>query len=504
MSMTIKKSMSFSLILLCVFGILTQSMSFGASSQYNFFAKTNGTEFSVNNEKFYFMGTNINNLALLPKDGSRTTNDIRSEVQSMASQGLKVIRFWSCIGETFKSDDLGTIRESNTSRNEPMINDDGTFNERALKTLDFTMSELSKNNLKAIFTFVNFEFWQNPMDFFVQKYLGGGPGEKPKELFFTDSRCKEAYKNFVKLIINRKNTVTGILYKDDPTIFAWELCNEPHTSDEYEATLGVAPGTIVFNWLNEMSTFVKSLDKNHMVTTGEEGYRTNGPKVQISNWLNDGLKGVDFERNVKHLPNIDFNTLHVYPDNWAIPYAQRKWVFENYINDRMKIAKSANKPLIIEESGYRLSYGNRDTLLNEIYAYANSVGIAGTMIWSYREKFPDFQMYDFYPSAPGTSAVLRQAQFMNELSKSSRTLSMDSSSLEIPQYATVAQKFLGFSPMKETPQSETSLPNDTADNASTTDNADTKDTSSSSTTKGVYLTSTLAAALLALKKKVGK
>jgi endo-1,4-beta-mannosidase len=36
-----------------------------------------------------------------------------------------------------------------------------------------------------------------------------------------------AYKNYVRSIVTRRNSVTGRIYKDDPTIMAWDLANEP-------------------------------------------------------------------------------------------------------------------------------------------------------------------------------------------------------------------------------------------------------------------------------------
>ena len=35
------------------------------------------------------------------------------------------------------------------------------------------------------------------------------------------------YKGYLKKVATRINTFTGVAYKNDPTIFAWDLLNEP-------------------------------------------------------------------------------------------------------------------------------------------------------------------------------------------------------------------------------------------------------------------------------------
>ncbi len=61
----------------------------------------------------------------------------------------------------------------------------------------------------------------------LSQLVGSG---NDKELFYTDSRCKQAYKNYVSMLLNRVNTYTGVQYKNDPTMFSFELMVSFHTS----------------------------------------------------------------------------------------------------------------------------------------------------------------------------------------------------------------------------------------------------------------------------------
>ena len=77
----------------------------------------------------------------------------------------------------------------------------------------------------------------------------------------------QAYKSYVKMIVTRTNTKTNIKYSEDPTIFALELANEPHTTDDYEIKRGIAPGTIIKAWIKDMVAFIRTLDTSHMVSS---------------------------------------------------------------------------------------------------------------------------------------------------------------------------------------------------------------------------------------------
>ena len=59
------------------------------------------------------------------------------------------------------------------------------------------------------------------------------------------------------------NTITGVSYRDDPTIFAWELINEPRVPQDWS-------GDVLQSWIEDVSAHIKSIDPLHLVTTGVE------------------------------------------------------------------------------------------------------------------------------------------------------------------------------------------------------------------------------------------
>uniref|UniRef100_A0A0A9GJ14 mannan endo-1,4-beta-mannosidase n=1 Tax=Arundo donax TaxID=35708 RepID=A0A0A9GJ14_ARUDO len=111
-------------------------------------------------------------------------------------------------------------------------------------------------------------------------------------------------------MLTRVNTYTNVMYKDDPTIFAWELMNEPRcTSDP--------TGNRLQAWIQEMAFHVKSIDPDHLLEVGTEGfYGPSSPaRMQANPNSFAGKVGTDFIHNHRVL-GIDFASVHVYPVAW--------------------------------------------------------------------------------------------------------------------------------------------------------------------------------------------
>jgi mannan endo-1,4-beta-mannosidase len=119
------------------------------------------------------------------------------------------------------------------------------------------------------------------------------------------------YKDHVSTLLNRVNTVNGRVYKNDPTILSWELINEPRCSGCED---------LLQSWVSEMAAFVKSIDQNHLLTIGEEGFYPLWMIPQAgsnpSGWESWAAhEGQNFLYDHSD-PNIDYTAIHLWIQNW--------------------------------------------------------------------------------------------------------------------------------------------------------------------------------------------
>jgi mannan endo-1,4-beta-mannosidase len=101
--------------------------------------------------------------------------------------------------------------------------------------------------------------------------------------------------------------------------------------------------------VDEMSAYLKSVDANHLVAVGDEGYFRRS--LAGGHALYNGSFGVDCER-LLGVSTVDFGTCHLYPDfaagEDAVQFGAR-WIRED-----IEAGKRANKPMLIEEYGWKV------------------------------------------------------------------------------------------------------------------------------------------------------
>jgi mannan endo-1,4-beta-mannosidase len=205
--------------------------------------------------------------------------------------------------------------------------------------LDYVMAKAAEYDVKMVLVLTNNWKEFGGMNQYLKWF-----GLSYHHEFYTDARAKQAYKDYAANLINRVNTITKVTYKDDPAIFAWELANEPRCRNfgPYDRLQDCKADTIT-GWVKEMSAHIKSLDPNHMVAVGDEGF-FNRPGQSREQY--NGKDGVDHEAYLA-TDSIDYGTFHLYPDHWN---AGTKWG-NTWITDHIEAAQKAGKPTVLEEYG---------------------------------------------------------------------------------------------------------------------------------------------------------
>ena len=277
---------------------------------------------------FRFVSFNVPNLHMLEDPDWHVPDPWEQEdaIQSLVQLGGTVARTYTL-----------SVGESNqeTPRH---VTAPGVFTEELFVALDHAVAKAREHCVRLIIPFVDeWTYWGGIGEYASFRGLEGDD-------FWTDDQVREDYWDTVEFLLTRINTVTGVEYRDDPTILAWETGNELFAPSE---------------WTADIASRIKALDPDHLLLDGQYG-------IDTASLTDD---------------NIDIVSNHYY---WPAGY---DWDYQAAAQDDHLIAQGL-KPFLIGEFGF-VDPTNIGLMLDVVI----DDGLAGALIWSLRYHAVDGGFY---------------------------------------------------------------------------------------------------------------
>ncbi|MFC5529747.1 S-layer homology domain-containing protein [Cohnella yongneupensis] len=331
--------------------------------------KKRGSQFSLDDRTFYFNGWNTYDLAF--KDNLTKSRNDKAVVYTADNRKIDLL---------IKKDTVVTYQEQidramleakklgatvfrtwgffiEPANAHSYYKPDWTFNEAQFEEFDYLMESARKNGIRVIVTLTN--YWD---DMGGIKAYTEHLGLDSKLKFFTDPAAKDMFKAYIDKFTERVNTVNGVKYSEDPALFAWDLMNEPRMDKNddrsAEQNLYDPDGAKLGAWIDEMSTYIKSKDPNHLVTAGSEGHGYRNPAANNEPWARTDEGNGDDPISVLNQPNVDFATFHLYPNADWLKYTlhQAQALIQGFVAD----AHAIGKPVVMEEWNIEKDLSVRD------------------------------------------------------------------------------------------------------------------------------------------------
>jgi mannan endo-1,4-beta-mannosidase len=241
-----------------------------------------------------------------------------------------------------------------------------TYNEEAFRCLDRVLALCHEYDVRVIVPLIIAQQFTGVRGVDEFAALSGKPGAA----FWTDPEVRDDFKHLLQFLINRRNTISGLRYGDDPAILAWQLGNEFPSwwGDRHLDEATWKPR--VTAWSCEMAAYLKELDPHHLVMEGGGDRAT---------FLAD--------------PNIDVISTHLYE------YWNR---LSGLPTDLAALARTeaaechGRKALAIDEFGL----GGTENLRHLMRAIRTE-GVAGGLLWGIRGHRRDGGFY--YHNEGGTA-----------------------------------------------------------------------------------------------------
>jgi mannan endo-1,4-beta-mannosidase len=217
---------------------------------------------------------------------------------------------------------------------------------------------MARRNMRAVLYVSNYWQWSGGFAQYVSWATGDAIPDPDKPVMtkgnwsgfmkfsarlYVTPAANQLYLDYLSQLIQRRNTVNGRVYRDDPAIMTWELANEPRPGAD--AAMSGVPEFC--RWVDMTARFIHAQDPNHLVCTGSEG-------------IHGCLDKTDVFLKAHETPAIDYVTVHMWLKNWGWlkdpqpgpDYEKAAKRARDHVEQHNVLATDIlRKPLVLEEFG---------------------------------------------------------------------------------------------------------------------------------------------------------
>jgi mannan endo-1,4-beta-mannosidase len=276
---------------------------------------------------------------------------VREVLDDLVCLSLPVARIWG----------FNDSRDKSSIRWSP---EEG-FREEGLRGLDQAVWEAKRRGIRLVIPLVNNWGEYGGLPAYAAWASKAFGGTYTHDDFFTSPQLKQWWKDYVYLLVNRVNTFTGIAYKDEPAILAWEVGNELRCQS--------CRGTTAFvDTVEELATFLKDLAPDQLVSDGGDGFDDDPTLYEgLSNFYAvRGDEGSSYSK-LGRVGALDMLSYHFYPHNYGLNTARDA---EIWIERHQAIATITDKVAYLGECGFAASDAERaqsyDVWLRSLFGLA--------------------------------------------------------------------------------------------------------------------------------------